>query len=110
MIQFCPVCKKLLEIKTENERNIFICNCGFKRILGVELSSVEISANISKGEGIITENNLSEGITHICKKCGNNQAEIISVGAKIAEEANLCIFRCLKCNHRERESDGTCRL
>lgn len=110
MIQFCPVCKKLLEIKNENDKNIFLCNCGFKRILGVELSSAEIQTNISKGAGIINENILIEGINHICRKCGHNQAEIIDTASRVAEEANLCIFRCLKCNHKERESDGTCRL
>lgn len=55
MIQFCPVCKKILQIKEENGKNIGFCSCGFKRMSGYELSASEKGEDkvIAVGEGII---------------------------------------------------------
>ncbi|MEK6860203.1 MAG: hypothetical protein AABX54_05305 [Nanoarchaeota archaeon] len=58
MIQFCPVCGKILQIKEENEKNIGFCICGFKRMSGYELGASEKGNNkvTSTGEGVIKEN------------------------------------------------------
>jgi len=56
-MEFCPVCKKLLQIKEENGKNIGFCSCGFKRMSGIEMSSSEKGNNkvISMREGVIEE-------------------------------------------------------
>lgn len=58
MIQFCPVCGKILQIKEENGKNIGFCNCGFKRMSGYELGASEKGNNkvTSTGEGVIEDN------------------------------------------------------
>lgn len=58
MIQFCPVCKKILQLKEENGKNIGICSCGFKRTSGYDLSASEKGEDkvIAIGEGVIKEN------------------------------------------------------
>ncbi len=111
-IQFCPVCKKLLQIREHDGKSIGVCSCGFKRPLGYELSSVEKSKKTKKGEGVISDihKKTSGGVKHICKKCGYDEAEVIDLGAQLTDESNIYLFKCLKCGHAERQSDGSCNL
>lgn len=62
MIQFCPVCKKILQVKEENGRNIGVCGCGFKRMSGYELSASEKGESkiIAVGEGVIEKDEFKE--------------------------------------------------
>ena len=57
MIQFCPVCKKILQLKEENGKNIGVCSCGFKRTSGYDLSASEKGEDkvVAIGEGIIED-------------------------------------------------------
>jgi hypothetical protein len=57
MIQFCPVCGKILQLKEENGKNIGVCSCGFKRNSGYELSASEKGEDkvISIGEGFVED-------------------------------------------------------
>ncbi len=102
MINFCPVCKSLLQIKEENGKNILFCNCGFKRY-NFELESIDKTSSNVRGEGVINEE-IGEGNMHICKKCGFDKAEIIDLGERDTNESGVYIYKCLKCRHCERES------
>ncbi|VVB78915.1 Transcription factor S [uncultured archaeon] len=108
-LEFCPICKNLLQIKSENGKNIGFCNCGFKKTSEIELYATEKKKKTpEKGKGI-AENILDlDGITHKCKKCGFDKAEIIDLGVQISDEAGIVLFKCKKCNHQERQADGTC--
>jgi hypothetical protein len=57
MIQFCPVCGKILQLKEVNGKNIGVCSCGFKRMSGYDLDvSEKVNAKAtSTGEGFILE-------------------------------------------------------
>jgi hypothetical protein len=57
MIQFCPVCGKILQLKEENGKNIGFCICGFKRTSGYDLSTSEKGEDkvITIGEGFVEE-------------------------------------------------------
>jgi len=57
MIQFCPVCGKILQLKELNGKSIGVCSCGFKRMSGYDLSASEKGSNkaVSTGEGFIKE-------------------------------------------------------
>jgi DNA-directed RNA polymerase subunit M/transcription elongation factor TFIIS len=109
-IEFCPKCKELLQIKTENGKNIGICKCGFKAS-EIDLVSKEIKRDfIVKGEGIVSDKNEIEGITHLCKKCGHDKAEVIDVGVYVSDEAGIYLFKCLKCGYSFRQADGSCNM
>jgi DNA-directed RNA polymerase subunit M/transcription elongation factor TFIIS len=72
MIQFCPVCKKILLLKEENGKNIGVCSCGFKRMSGYDLSSSEKGEDklALVGEGIIEKEDFGsvEKLTYEDKK------------------------------------------
>ncbi|MFA5856559.1 MAG: hypothetical protein WC867_04325 [Candidatus Pacearchaeota archaeon] len=106
-LQFCPVCKNLLQFKEENGKNIAYCSCGFKRREGIDLSSVDkIEERIEKrGEGV-AKNLVSAGVDHKCKKCGCESADVMELGERLTNESNVYLFRCQKCGTISRESDG----
>lgn len=63
-MQFCPVCRNLLQLKEENGKIIGFCSCGFKRMSGVEISLSEknkVKIN-EKGQGIINKDDYKEEI------------------------------------------------
>jgi hypothetical protein len=78
MIEFCPVCGKILQIKSENGIHIGFCNCGFRRMSGISVESTDNMKNkkdfTKRGEGIAESNEDLDGIDHICKKCGFDKA------------------------------------
>lgn len=63
-LQFCPVCRGLLNIEEINGKLWSVCNCGFMRPSAIELSATEISENennnLKKGEGIIEKDEFKE--------------------------------------------------
>ena len=71
MIQFCPVCGKILQIKEENGKNIGFCTCGFKRNSGYDLSASEKGEDTlaAVGAGVIkAEKNEIKKLTYEDKK------------------------------------------
>lgn len=61
-IQFCPVCGKILQLKDENGKSIGVCNCGFKRMSGYELSASEKGEDkvITIGQGVIEKDEFKQ--------------------------------------------------
>lgn len=102
VLQFCPVCKALLNINFENGSNIATCRCGFSRKNGLDLTSVDKGARELRGEGVISSQGIVEGIDFVCKKCGYNKAELIDLGERNTNENGVSLYRCLKCGHNER--------
>lgn len=103
MLTFCPVCKSLLSIKKEGYKSIGYCSCGFKRTEGIELSSSEINQN-KVGETNVVNQEDSEGFSHKCSKCGNNQADVTDLGEILNSEASVCLYKCRKCGNVDRET------
>jgi DNA-directed RNA polymerase subunit M/transcription elongation factor TFIIS len=109
MLEFCPVCKRLLQIKKEDEKNIGFCSCGFKRTSGIQISSEDNTLQSTEtGQGFI-DNKTSDifGVDHLCKKCGNDKAEVFELSAN---EASIFVYRCLKCGFSEREVQGSSKF
>jgi DNA-directed RNA polymerase subunit M/transcription elongation factor TFIIS len=108
MLQFCPVCKNLLQLRNEGDKNIGFCKCGFVRTAGILLEADDNLSNKSKlGSGFVEEGEGQAGIDRICKKCGHNQAEVSEIASN---ETNIFIYKCLKCNHSEREVQGSSKF
>jgi DNA-directed RNA polymerase subunit M/transcription elongation factor TFIIS len=68
VLQFCPVCKSLLQLKEENGRTIGVCSCGFKRMSGVEISLSEKTNLNGRGQGIVNNNDYKEEIKKLTNK------------------------------------------
>jgi len=61
-LQFCPVCRGLLNIQEIKGKIWSVCNCGFRRPSAIDISSVEISKNKNLGSGIIENDDFKENI------------------------------------------------
>jgi Zn ribbon nucleic-acid-binding protein len=103
MLDFCPMCKSILQLKEENNKQIGVCNCGFKRTGGISLAEDEINIIVNSGSGVVSENLTGEGFEMVCKKCGYDRADASSI---ISNESEITIFTCLKCGARNRQSSG----
>lgn len=107
MLEFCPMCKGLLQMKEEAGRNIGFCACGFKRTGGISISGEDsnFERKINLGEGVISEDEvLKEGFYKICKKCGFDKAEAFTL---TSNESEVTIFKCLKCGNSTRQAQGS---
>jgi len=109
VLEFCPVCRSLLQIKEENGINIGVCNCGFKRKGGIELSSVDKTDmdNIKTGEGVVSDKSEGIEVDKFCRKCGHDKAEVCSMESG---ESSIFIYTCLKCKSVEREVQGSSKF
>lgn len=109
VLEFCPVCKNLLQIKEENGKKIGYCSCGFKRMSGIDLSSVDKSDmdNLKSGEGVVSDKNIGESVDKVCKKCGYDKAEVAELQSG---ESTIFIYTCLKCKAVEREVQGSSKF
>lgn len=110
MLEFCPVCRGLLQIKKEGEKTIGICKCGFRRSLGIEIVSFDKSITSKIRETGVVENlskSEGEGIIHVCKKCGNTTSEVSEIAAN---ESVIFIYKCLKCGNSERQIQGSSKF
>ena len=110
-LEFCKNCGKILEISNIEGKQIGICKCGFKKQVKADIIPEKIKRSSVKGNGIATnEKHNSADFPHKCKKCGFEKAEVIDLGAQLADEANIHLFKCGKCSNVERQSDGSCNL
>lgn len=104
MLEFCPMCRGLLQLKKEGEKTIGVCSCGFKRTSGIIISGEDNSAKHAiVGEGVAS-NDFSSAFDRICRKCGHEKCEVTEMAAN---EAAIFIYRCLKCGFSERETQGS---
>ena len=107
MLEFCPVCKRLLMQKEENGKIIGVCSCGFIRTAGINIEGED--NNYEKGKlmaaGITNENEgKGEGFSRICEKCGFDKCEMFQI---TSNESEVTIFKCLKCGHSVRQAQGS---
>jgi len=108
---FCPDCKRILSIKTEKGKKHSACFCGFKTDIISEISvSESLKQPEKKGQGIASEEKNLKGFPHDCSKCGYGEAEVTDLGAFYGDESNIVLFKCKKCNHTDRVTDGASNL
>ena len=102
MLEFCPLCKKILVIEPWKGRQIGKCSCGFMRTAGISIEKEEKFMENQIGLGI-SENNKIEGFNFSCKKCGFDKADIKDFGEILGNEKSVTLFTCLKCGNVERK-------
>ena len=104
-LQFCPVCKSLLQLKEQNNKIIGVCSCGFKRFQEININSsehIKVNSKLKKGEGV-TSNMFGTILSHVCSRCKNEEAEVTELGEITTKEESIMLFRCKKCGHVDRE-------
>jgi hypothetical protein len=65
VLQFCPICKNLLQLKEENGKTIGFCKCGFKRTAGVEICLIEKNKIDEKGQGVIEKDEFKDDVNKL---------------------------------------------
>lgn len=104
MLEFCPVCRRLLNIKKENEKIIGFCSCGFKRFSGIEVSSTEnLKPKLDDPDKYkIIED--KKGYDYKCIKCGFDACEVIDLGERSTDENGVTLFKCKRCGFSSRNN------
>jgi DNA-directed RNA polymerase subunit M/transcription elongation factor TFIIS len=75
----CPKCNIGMRLTEQDDRVYLMCGvCGYKREM----------------------ENITE---HACQKCGYNKAIMTYIGVVIGDEQPVTLYRCVKCQHVERE-------
>jgi DNA-directed RNA polymerase subunit M/transcription elongation factor TFIIS len=117
-LKFCPKCNKILSHKKElieknkilNQKIILECKnpeCRYeeKAIEGENLTtSQKIPEQKEKGRGHIEDEDIFATHEFLCKKCGNNKAQIIDRGIGYSDEDNLILLKCSKCGFSQRNT------
>lgn len=109
MLEFCPMCKRLLVQKEENDKLIGICSCGFKRTSGITISGeVNIKPKETLCAGYIDDfkDKVDSSVEKLCLKCGFDRASVFEIAAN---ESNIFVYKCLKCSSTCREVQGISR-
>ncbi len=102
MLEFCPLCKKILELAEWKGKQIGKCSCGFMRTSGINIQREESISETKIGFGI-SEINKGEGFNFSCKKCGHNLSDAKDLGEILGNEKSVTLFTCLKCGNVERK-------
>lgn len=106
-IPFCKKCGSILEVRHVLDRLYGICKCGNTQELHNTFSfGQKVHHAPALGKGVVREA-VEKGFPHECKKCGFDECEIIDLGCAYADESNIYLYKCKKCNHVERQADGT---
>ena len=107
-IQFCPECNRILNIITKNEQKFARCTCGYQtNVVGEMITSETIKKPKHLGQGVASEENTLEGFPNVCSKCGYDKAEFTDLGAFYSDESNIYLFKCKKCGHTDKVTDGS---
>ena len=107
MLEFCPVCKSLLQIVIHNNKPIGECKCGFKRTSGISIEAQEDNQTQNSQKQILisqeSNQDSSECPDFTCDKCGHKFAQVTELGEILSNEKSVTIFKCLNCGFSERQ-------
>lgn len=103
MLEFCPMCKKLLSLGEWRGKKVGRCVCGFIRTSGINLEGEERLEDKTRGSEVSENKNPeAEGVDFLCRKCGFNKADVKELGEILNNEKSVTFFICLKCGNVER--------
>lgn len=104
MLEFCPMCKKILQIGEWKGLSVGKCSCGFIRTSGINLEGEDKNKMEKVGSGISSFVDVgNEGFDFLCSKCGHDGADIKDLGEILGNEKSVTLFTCLKCGNAERK-------
>jgi DNA-directed RNA polymerase subunit M/transcription elongation factor TFIIS len=102
----CDDCGKIMHLHSQEQEKKWKCICGFIREHKGDVLSVEKINKTEVGEGTFKPEKRA-GFPHTCKKCGFDKADVDTISAFYSDESDISLFRCQKCGHVERVTDGT---
>lgn len=104
-IPLCPKCGKLLQAK---DKGCAVCSCGYESDKPIEIShSTKIKLSKKVGKGVLkTNEDINMGFPNKCSKCGHGKASVANLGPQYSDESDVALYKCKKCGHVERKTDG----
>jgi DNA-directed RNA polymerase subunit M len=97
VVKFCPVCRTIMKIETEDETAYFSCPRGHYK---EPVKSNTISKKIDREDRVtvIPEEVRTETVTKgKCPKCENNLAYTWIVQTRSGDEGPTVFYRCTRC-------------
>ena len=104
MLEFCPVCRKILELGEWKGKPVGKCSCGFIRTSGIKIAGEEKIETKQIGFGVSDSSDFKnpEGYTYSCGNCGFDKASVQELGESLGNEKSVTLFTCLKCGAVDR--------
>jgi len=109
-MKFCPNCKTPLKYTKFEARDLAYCSCGHYEFPKHGLISDEkMPAKVKLGKGVAKKSRSNKGrdFPHTCSKCKHDGCEVIDLGVSYSDESSRILYICAKCNHVDRQADGT---
>jgi len=102
MLEFCPVCKKILEIGGWRGKQVGKCSCGFIRTSGLNIQGEERigSSNLTIG---LAEESFANEFNFNCPFCGFEKCKVLEAGEILNNEKSVTFFKCLSCGKSSRK-------
>jgi len=106
-MMFCPKCGSLLKPKTEDNKRILVCSCGFKDKGSGPIAikeSLATKKEDKKSDAIVDSDQETLPITDAeCEKCKHTKAYYWLVQTRAADEPATKFLKCVKCKHTWRD-------
>tara|TARA_Y100000310_G_C20695989_1_gene825764 strand:+ start:2219 stop:2533 length:315 start_codon:yes stop_codon:yes gene_type:complete len=103
---FCPKCGSLLKPKSEGNKKIMHCSCGYKSKDKLEVKIKEKAEKAKEIEIIDkSELDLLPKMDTTCPKCGHKTAYFWLAQTRASDEPETKFLKCEKCKHTWRDYD-----
>jgi DNA-directed RNA polymerase subunit M/transcription elongation factor TFIIS len=114
-LHFCSDCGKIMKVNKQADLLLAVCgSCStFKELSVGIVTTIKSQAVVERSKDVADEKNSApaEGkFPHICSACGHDEAYAKDLGAFLGDESNVYLFKCVKCNHTDRQADGCSNL
>jgi len=96
-MMFCPKCGSILRPKSDGNKRIMVCSCGF---VNKDLTDARISETVEKKETIeVVEKEVEPHpiVDAKCPKCGHKKAYMWTVQTRASDEPETKFLKCEKC-------------
>jgi DNA-directed RNA polymerase subunit M/transcription elongation factor TFIIS len=103
MLEFCPICKKLLQFGKWKGQEAGLCSCGFVRTAGlnIEFHESKLISQDFVGLGVV-EGKIESSYEVLCEKCGSKTNNIQALSEILGNEKKRVIYTCPFCKETKR--------
>jgi DNA-directed RNA polymerase subunit M len=103
-MMFCPKCGSLLTPKTEKNKKVLACSCGYSSKKSDGTSIKETMKQSEKEIAVVdSKDSILPEIEAECSKCGNDKAYFWTQQTRAGDEPETKFLKCTKCSHTWRD-------